>query len=78
VAFARREYASSLRHFAFAGPQADRLRAFIALAQARGIKVVLVNMPVTRVLRPALYVVLIVLTLVMKPKGEPPFIYFRF
>jgi hypothetical protein len=39
---------------------------------------VLVNMPVTRVLRPALYVVLIVLTLVMKPKGEPPFIYFRF
>jgi hypothetical protein len=47
VEFARREYGSSLQQFAFSGPQADRLRDFIALAQARGIKVVLVNMPVT-------------------------------
>ena len=43
---ARREY-GSLRRFQFAGPQLDRLRDFIALATARGIKVVLVNMPVT-------------------------------
>jgi hypothetical protein len=46
IEHARREYAS-LRRFQFAGPQLDRLRDFIALAIARGIKVVLVNMPVT-------------------------------
>jgi len=30
------------------------------------------------VLRPALYVMLMVLTLIMKPSAAPPFIYFRF
>ena len=47
IEHARREYAAALPAFRFRGPQLDRLHDFLGLARARGIRVVLVNMPVT-------------------------------